>query len=329
MSYRIYFLVSRVSTQCRSRTYPVASGPPYNALNAAVSQLCLLHYLLRLWLSTKMPLCATPHSTAPIMQLAQFVALCHAQSFRPSRITSYVSAIAYVHKIKGLLNLGEAFLVKKLLHGTRRSQCIDKRHPFTLTQIRILITALPSVVSSKYKCILFSVMFLTAFFALLRVGEFRLSSTGHQNMLTWYQLTFQHVDSKISSALLKISHYKHSHGQQAFIPLARQTVLALLRYRKRSPFKSGPLFHARSGNPISCTHFRTVLRECVIRSHLDPSSYTGHSLRIGGATQAHSQQIPLEFIKRLGRWKSQAFLRYIRPNQLQIRSQGPPNQSVP
>ena len=113
MSYRIYFLVSRVSTQCRSRTYPVASGPPYNALNAAVSQLCLLHYLLRLWLSTKMPLCATPHSTAPIMQLAQFVALCHAQSFRPSRITSYVSAIAYVHKIKGLLNLGEAFLVKK------------------------------------------------------------------------------------------------------------------------------------------------------------------------------------------------------------------------
>ena len=181
MSYRIYFLVSRVSTQCRSRTYPVASGPPYNALNAAVSQLCLLHYLLRLWLSTKMPLCATPHSTAPIMQLAQFVALCHAQSFRPSRITSYVSAIAYVHKIKGLLNLGEAFLVKKLLHGTRRSQCIDKRHPFTLTQIRILITALPSVVSSKYECILFSAMFFTAFFAILRVGEFCLSSTSHQN----------------------------------------------------------------------------------------------------------------------------------------------------
>jgi len=191
------------------------------------------------------------------------------------------------------------------------------------------------VVSSKYECILFSAMFLTAFFALLRVGEFCLSSTGHQNMITWDQLTFQHVDSKISSALLNISHYKHSQGQHAFIPLARQTesavcpVHALLRYRKRSPFKSGPLFHARSGNPISCTHFRTVLRECVIRSHLDPSSYTGHSLRIGGVTQAHSQHMPLESIKKLGRWKSQSFLRYIRPNQLQIRSQGPPNQSVP
>ena len=111
-------------------------------------------------------------------QLAQFVELRQAQSLLPSAITSYVSAIAYVHKIKGLPNPGKPFKLKKT---PPRSQCIDKRHPSTLTQIRILITALPSVVSSKYECILFSAMFFTAFFALLRVGEFCLSSTGHQN----------------------------------------------------------------------------------------------------------------------------------------------------
>lgn len=262
-----------------------------------------------------------PVSTA---QLAQFIALCHAQDYRPATITSYVSAIGYIHKIQGLPNPADSFLIKKLLHGTRRSSCADKRHPFTLTQLQTLINTLPQVAESEYACILFKAMILTAFFALLRVGEFCLSRTGRANLLTWDQVTFHRNNNKVTSALITMYHYKHSTGRPALIPLARQCprhlcpIRALLRYRKKSPLQSGPLFHDQRGLPIPASQFRTVLKDCVIRSHLDPALYTGHSLRIGGATLAHLHKMPPESIRLLGRWRSQAFQRYIRPPQLQI-----------
>ena len=42
---------------------------------------------------------------------------------------------------------------------------------------------------------------------------------------------------------------------------------------------------------------------------LDPSRISGHSLRSGGAT--FQANIPEEFIKRLGDWRSDAFKSYI------------------
>lgn len=157
----------------------------------------------------------------------------------------------------------------------------------------MLIQVLPSVLDLHYDCLLFSAMFLTAFFALLRVGEFCLSDTGRQNLLTWDQLIFTRTNDKTTSAVLHMSHFKHSLGRPTFVPLVRQhsshlcPIRALLRYRRQSQFKSGPLFHDIMGRPITCAHFRSVLRACVLRCRLDPALYTGHSLRIGGATQAY------------------------------------------
>lgn len=259
-------------------------------------------------------------------RLAQFIAFCHYQQLRPSTITSYISAISYVHKIQGLPSPTDSFLVKKLLHGTRRAQYTDKRKPFTLQNLHAMIHALPTILSSRYDCILFKAMLLTAFFALLRVGEYCFSSSGHQNLITWDQLTFSHTDQKVSSATLLMVHYKHSQGHPTSIPIARQTrsvlcpVRALLRYCKHSPFKSGPLFHDVLGNPITCTYFRSILRSCAQHIHLDPSLYTSHSLRIGGATHAHVHHMAPESIQRLGRWRSKAFLRYIRPTMLPVTS---------
>jgi hypothetical protein len=45
---------------------------------------------------------------------------------------------------------------------------------------------------------------------------------------------------------------------------------------------------------------------------LDPKFYKGHSFRIGALTSTASSGIPLSVIQNMGRWKSDAFMRYIR-----------------
>jgi hypothetical protein len=53
---------------------------------------------------------------------------------------------------------------------------------------------------------------------------------------------------------------------------------------------------------------------------IDPSKYSGHSLRRGGATSLHIRGISEQTIKILGRWRSDAFRRYIDSPIEQLRS---------
>ena len=52
----------------------------------------------------------------------------------------------------------------------------------------------------------------------------------------------------------------------------------------------------------------SVIRPC----NLDPNRYKGHSFRIGAATYAAEQVVSDDKIRHLGRWKSDAFKKYIR-----------------
>ncbi|XP_074657153.1 uncharacterized protein LOC141910317 [Tubulanus polymorphus] len=52
----------------------------------------------------------------------------------------------------------------------------------------------------------------------------------------------------------------------------------------------------------------------VMGEGFDVASYTSHSFRIGAATNAATNGVPEPVIRELGRWKSDAFKRYIRIN---------------
>ena len=55
-------------------------------------------------------------------------------------------------------------------------------------------------------------------------------------------------------------------------------------------------------------HLRTALAQVGI----DASQYSGHSFHIGAATSAAQAGYSDSFIQSLGRWKSAAFITYIR-----------------
>jgi hypothetical protein len=251
-------------------------------------------------------------------QLAQFIAFCHHRQLKASTITSYISALGYMHKMSNLKSPSDSIIIKKMMHGIRRQVSPDKRQPFTLADLTKLLNALKIVVKDKYTRILVKSMFLTAFFGLLRAGELARSPTGINNVLCRQDISFQYHESHVSAITMTLRHFKHSLGQKSVIPLSRQNfsglcpVKALLRYLRLAPTSKGPLFRDIYGCGITTSFFRQTLRNCVTYCNLDPSIYTAHSFRIGGATFAHQCHMSTAQIKQLGRWKSSAYLKYIR-----------------
>ena len=250
-------------------------------------------------------------------QIAQFITVCHHRNLQPSTITSYLSAISYVHKIRGLVNPTDSFLISKLLHGLRRNKQADKRLPLTIKHLQ-LITAYLKSSTNKYTYRLLKAMFLTAFFGLLRAGEIARSVKSPINVIQRRDIEFAIEDSKVTSITLKMRNFKHSNGRIARIPLGRQStsnicpVRALLRYLKITPVSMSQLFCLEDGKPVTTSFLGCALKSCILACNLNSEQYTTHSLRIGGATHAYQSGMSPVQIKRLGRWQSDAYLKYIR-----------------
>ena len=58
--------------------------------------------------------------------------------------------------------------------------------------------------------------------------------------------------------------------------------------------------------------------ETLQRAGVDQSKYCGHSFRIGAATTAATKGVEDCIIKILGRWKSLAYLQYVRLSREQL-----------
>ncbi len=89
-------------------------------------------------------------------------------------------------------------------------------------------------------------------------------------------------------------------------------VAAVLNYLSLRPSSSGPLFLFENGSPLTRAALVTHLRTALALAGVDSSHYSGHSFRIGAATAASQACYSDSFIQSLGRWKSAAFISYIR-----------------
>ena len=63
------------------------------------------------------------------------------------------------------------------------------------------------------------------------------------------------------------------------------------------------------GLPLTRDQFVRLVRSALRVASIDNSAYTGHSFRIGAATEAVG--VPAHFIKMLGRWESNVYQVYL------------------
>lgn len=69
-----------------------------------------------------------------------------------------------------------------------------------------------------------------------------------------------------------------------------------------------------NNSPVTKFQFIRVLNKCLEFLHLDSFQASSHSFRIGTATAAANMGLDKTKINRIGRWKSNAYASYIRPN---------------
>jgi len=237
-----------------------------------------------------------------------------------STISSHLSAITYVHKLRGLHDPTKSFLIQKLLIALSRQQPVDIRLPVTRPLLHELVRALSFTNSSAFQRSLFSAMFLVAFYGLFRIGELTAKSTSLAHSVVQYRnLAFLSRDGHIHTVKITISEYKHNASRRPFdILITREVtssfcpVQALLQYCHLRGSCPGPLFCHADQSPISAHQFNVELKRCLAYCGLDTGRYKSHSFRIGGACHAADRGYSDAQIRALGRWKSDAFKVYLR-----------------
>ena len=93
-------------------------------------------------------------------------------------------------------------------------------------------------------------------------------------------------------------------------------VLAMAKFLEIRPLKSGPLFIHFGGDVLTRYQFSSILKKGIISMGLSPSGFSPHSFRIGAATSAAINGIPIDTIKNMGRWQSSSVKLYIRPHRM-------------
>ena len=259
--------------------------------------------------------------TLPIQPaiLALFISHLYSLTYVSSSVTTYISAISYVHKFAELADPTDSPLIVQVLKGYRELAPVnDVRLPITLPLLRQSISAFNHTISSRYQILLMSAMCAIAFFAFLRIGEITASRSDATNLIDITQLDRLVDDRGITRALqLTICNYKHKNSGPPFvIYIYPETTccpvqLILNFISMRGPVR-GPLFCWPDETPISRTFFVERLNAALKFCNLDTSLYKARSFGSGAASWASAKGFSDSQIRLLGRWKSTAFLRYIR-----------------
>lgn len=89
-------------------------------------------------------------------------------------------------------------------------------------------------------------------------------------------------------------------------------VSALLNYLTIRGNSPGLLFHFKDNTPLTKSRYTSKFRDFLNQAGIDGTQYAGHSFRIGAASTAAAKGVEDSLIQTLGRWKSTAYLTYVR-----------------
>ena len=159
-----------------------------------------------------------------------------------------------------------------------------------------------------------------AFFGFLRAGEFTVPSDSGYDPAVHLSKGDIALDNPRTPTMVRIT-IKQSKtdlfrkGINLFLGKTSTElcpVTALLNYLVVRGKRKGPLFIFEDGRLLTRQRLVEKVREALAKANIDQASYCGHSFRIGAATTAASRGLEDSVIKTLGRWRSLAYLQYIK-----------------
>lgn len=255
----------------------------------------------------------------PVSHVSTFIAFLSLRKKSHNTVSSYLSAINYRCKRYQQNDFSDNFIVRKMIEGMRRvDKRKDARLPITQHLLSKIISVLPIVCSSQYEAVLFSSAFSLSFHGFLRVGEVALNKPWQSHLVLSYK-NVKIVKDKGVDVISVFFQYSKSDqsgkGNSIKVPgdgSCTCPLRLLVRYLEIRPKTEGQLFVHFGGSPITRNNFTGVLNKALKCTGIDSSNIRSHSFRIGACSSHFDKGTSTEEIKRLGRWKSDAYKRYIR-----------------
>ena len=183
--------------------------------------------------------CDSRRSLLPVSvnNLALFISYLSAKEFASSTISTYVSALSYVHKLGNFPDPTKNFLVQKLLTAhSKLHSSPDVRLPITRSVLQHLVLALNHTNSSDFQRLLYQTMFLVAFYGFFRVGELTVKGANLKSLVHVQDLHFQFSNNVVTSATIAIKDFKHNttrHPFSVFLERAEGSTLCPVTYLQR------------------------------------------------------------------------------------------------
>jgi integrase len=225
-----------------------------------------------------------------------------------------LASISKAHEARGLPNPTRSALVRATLRGIKRTYGSAQRQAKPL--LRDELIQVLDATGDKPKDLRDRALLLVGFAAALRRSELVGLDPGH----------LEHVRQGVVLRLLRSKSDQEAGGQKIGIPHGRGRwcpVVALEAWLAISGISEGPIFRPvdRHGRVHDCRlsgeAVGEIVRERVSAAGLDPSGYSGHSLRAGLATSAAQAGVPTWTIKKQTRHASDTMLaRYVRDGAL-------------
>ena len=197
--------------------------------------------------------------------------------------------------------------------------------PITLQLLQNIYTYLP-LQPHCYNNIMMQAACCLAFFGFHRVSEFTTPSDTQYNKDCHLSIDDISIDSRDNTQLLKIT-LKQSKtdpfrvGVDLYLGATVGTIYpikALLPYLAVRGQYKGPLFILEDGKYLTRQRLCTWLNGLLTELHIDTRKYNTHSFCIGADTTARQANIPDALIQLMGRWKSNAYLTYIKTPPMEL-----------
>ena len=253
---------------------------------------------------------------SPSNHIILFLTACFGNGYSPSTLASYCSGIGFLHKVNGLKDPTDEFVVRKLLEGCRRRRkVIDTRAPIGRSLLEKIVCLLPKVCRNSYETKLFLAAYTLAYFGLLRISELVYTSVS----LADRPLMLSDICLSNSFLILTIRKSKTNQvGKPVKLKIPTYVnkqiccVNAAMHFLKCRPKHLGYLLCHEDKSPLTRYQFSAILARCIQQLGMPSQLYKTHSFRIGRATDLSLAGVSSENIKRLGRWTSDTYTKYIR-----------------
>ena len=266
-----------------------------------------LDFLFDMSLSNALPVCEH--------KIALYLTNLYNCNYQSSTISSHLSVITYKHRLQGFPRSSDSFLLKQLLKGFRKHD--RPRLPLKAIDKNLLNKIIVNI-SNSNDSVFKKTLFCTVFSALYH-GALRSSEVSFNNDCD-HTLRYGDIQVYDDCIDLTLNSYKHSKSESILRIKASQDVSCFLSwYRKFSTTlavvknSSDYVFVSEDNSPITRNHLATRLKQSINDLGLNSDRYNTHSFRIGKATDMYREGYSDRQIAEAGRWKSNAFLYYIRP----------------